>query len=67
MQAQLERMAHQQEEMTAHIRSLETEYETVLGEMVSFQKTLAQQDELMRNMVQVCFSYDDPNNGIPRL
>ena len=54
MQAQLDRMAQQQDEMTTHIKSLETEYQTVLGEMVAFQRTLGTQDEVMRNMIQCC-------------
>ena len=54
MQAQLDRMSQQQEEMTTHIKSLETEYQTVIGEMVTFQRTLGTQDELMRNMINCC-------------
>ena len=52
LKIQLERMARQQDEMTAHIRNLEADYENVLGEMVTFQRNLSQQDGLMQNLVQ---------------
>ncbi len=45
-------MTRQQDEMTAHIRNLEADYENVLGEMVTFQRNLSQQDGLMQNLVQ---------------
>ena len=49
---QLEHMTQQQAEMTAHIRTLESEYDNVVNEMVTFQRTLTQQDGLMQNLVQ---------------
>ena len=52
LQAQLERMARQQDEMTAHIRNLENNYQNVLNEMVNFQRNMAQQDGLMQNLIQ---------------
>ncbi|RPD56428.1 hypothetical protein L227DRAFT_508493 [Lentinus tigrinus ALCF2SS1-6] len=52
LQAQLDRMVRDQEEMAAHIRSLETNYQNVLSEMVNFQRNMAQQDGLMQNLIQ---------------
>ena len=52
LQSQLDRMARDQEEMAAHIRSLETNYQNVLSEMVNFQRNMAQQDGLMQNLIQ---------------
>ncbi|KAI0326001.1 hypothetical protein GY45DRAFT_1259832 [Cubamyces sp. BRFM 1775] len=52
LQAQIDRMARDQEEMAAHIRSLETNYQNVLSEMVNFQRNMAQQDGLMQNLIQ---------------
>ncbi|PIL28202.1 transcription factor [Ganoderma sinense ZZ0214-1] len=52
LQAQLDRMARDQEEMAQHIRSLETNYQNVLSEMVNFQRNMAQQDGLMQNLIQ---------------
>ena len=45
-------MARAQDEMTAHIRNLENNYQSVLGEMVNFQRNMAQQDGLMQNLIQ---------------
>ena len=44
LSAQIERMSRDQDEMAAHIRSLETNYQNVLSEMVNFQRNMAQQD-----------------------
>ncbi|KAI0672636.1 HSF-type DNA-binding-domain-containing protein [Trametes maxima] len=52
LQSQIDRMARDQEEMAAHIRSLETNYQNVLSEMVNFQRNMAQQDGLMQNLIQ---------------
>ena len=45
-------MSRDQDEMAAHIRSLETNYQNVLAEMVNFQRNMAQQDGLMQNLIQ---------------
>ncbi|KZT02387.1 uncharacterized protein LAESUDRAFT_415034 [Laetiporus sulphureus 93-53] len=52
LQAQLERLTRDQEELVAHVRNLETNYQNVLGEMVNFQRNMAQQDGLMQNLIQ---------------
>ncbi|KAL6300238.1 hypothetical protein BKA93DRAFT_740923 [Sparassis latifolia] len=52
LQAQIERMANDQDEMAVHIRNLEENYQNVLGEMVNFQRNMAQQDGLMQNLIQ---------------
>ena len=44
-------MARAQDEMTAHIRNLEVNYQNVLNEMVCFQRNMAQQDGLMQNLI----------------
>lgn len=38
--------------MSAHVRSLERNYQDVLVEMVGFQRNMAQQDGLMQNLIQ---------------
>ena len=45
-------MERAQEEMAAHIRNLENNYQNVLNEMVNFQRNMAQQDGLMQNLIQ---------------
>jgi osomolarity two-component system response regulator SKN7 len=38
--------------MTTHMRNSERNYQDVLGEMVNFQRNMAQQDVLMQNLIQ---------------
>ena len=52
LQSQIDRMSRDQDEMAAHIRNLENNYQNVLGEMVNFQRNMAQQDGLMQNLIQ---------------
>ncbi|KZT23920.1 hypothetical protein NEOLEDRAFT_1068377 [Neolentinus lepideus HHB14362 ss-1] len=52
LQLQIDRLLRQQDEMVAHVRTLEGNYQNVLGEMVNFQRTMAQQDGLMQNLIQ---------------
>jgi osomolarity two-component system, response regulator SKN7 len=44
--------------MTAHIRNLENNYQNVLNEMVYFQRSMAQQDGLMQNLIQYFLQVD---------
>ncbi|KAF8582339.1 hypothetical protein K439DRAFT_1618399 [Ramaria rubella] len=52
MQSQIDRLSRTVEEMSTHFRSLEHNYQSVLGEMVNFQRNMAQQDGLMQNLIQ---------------
>jgi osomolarity two-component system response regulator SKN7 len=52
LQHQVDRLTQSQEEMTAHVRNLERNYQDVLVEMVNFQRNMAQQDNLMQNLIQ---------------
>ena len=52
LQAQVERLTVAHEEMAQHIRHLENDYQSVLSEMVNFQRNMAQQDGLMQNLIQ---------------
>jgi len=51
LQAQVERLVQTQDDMSAHIRHLESNYQNVLTEMVNFQRNMAQQDGLMQNLI----------------
>ncbi|KAF8470424.1 HSF-type DNA-binding-domain-containing protein [Russula ochroleuca] len=51
LQAQVERLVQTQDDMSAHIRNLESNYQNVLTEMVNFQRNMAQQDGLMQNLI----------------
>lgn len=59
MQAQIERLTQSQSDMSAHIRNLEGNYQNVLGEMVQFQKNMAQQDALMQNLISYFLSMEN--------
>jgi osomolarity two-component system, response regulator SKN7 len=70
MQTQIERMLRAQDEMTAHIRNLEVNYQNVLNEMVCFQRNMAQQDGLMQNLISYFLQLENgglsassPNNS----
>ena len=52
LQARLDQMSRDQEELVAHVRNLESNYQSVLSEMVNFQRNMAQQDGLMQNLIQ---------------
>lgn len=52
LQARLDQMTRDQEELVAHVRNLESNYQSVLNEMVNFQRNMAQQDGLMQNLIQ---------------
>ena len=41
-----------QDQMTSHIGTLTKQYQNVIGEMLTFQKNMVQQDQLMQNLVQ---------------
>jgi osomolarity two-component system response regulator SKN7 len=41
-----------QDQMTSHINNLTKQYQGVIGEMLTFQKNMVQQDQLMQNLIQ---------------
>jgi len=51
LQNQVDQLLQGQEEMSAHLRSLESNYESMLRVMVEFQRNMAQQDSLIQNMI----------------
>ncbi|QRV87388.1 HSF-type DNA-binding domain protein [Ceratobasidium sp. AG-Ba] len=48
---QIEGLRRTAEDVSAHIRNLETNYQNVLGEIVHFQRNMANQDNLMQNLI----------------
>jgi hypothetical protein len=48
---QIEGLRRTAEDMSAHIRNLETNYQNVLGEIVHFQRNMASQDNLVQNLI----------------
>ncbi|ETW86370.1 hypothetical protein HETIRDRAFT_380701 [Heterobasidion irregulare TC 32-1] len=51
LQGQVAALLQTQDDMAAHIRNLENNYQNVLAEMVNFQRNMAQQDGLMQNLI----------------
>ena len=52
LQAQIEAMARQQDELSAHIVNMQTEYVSVLDNMLNLQRDFAQQDGTIQQLVQ---------------
>ncbi|KAJ7676506.1 hypothetical protein DFH06DRAFT_1168354 [Mycena polygramma] len=59
MQAELASLGSAHEEVLSHVRNLEKNYREVFLQMLGFQRTIAQQDGLMQNLMQY-FSMRDP-------
>jgi osomolarity two-component system response regulator SKN7 len=52
LQSQVDRLTQSHDEMSSHLRNLERSYQDILVEMVNFQRNMAQQDNLMQNLIQ---------------
>jgi len=52
MQGQVDHLTRSHDEMAARLRSVETNYQNVLSELVNFQRNMAQQDGVMQNLIQ---------------
>ncbi|GJJ12381.1 hypothetical protein Clacol_006622 [Clathrus columnatus] len=52
MKSQIEHLNATVQNLTNHIRSVEQNYQSVLKEMVNFQRNMAQQDGLLQNLIQ---------------
>lgn len=51
MQAQIDLLMRNQEDMTGRLAKAERNYQNVLNEMVAFQKGMASQDQLMQSLI----------------
>jgi hypothetical protein len=60
---QIDRLLQSQEDLSAHVRNLERNYHDVLVEMAGFQRTMAQQDGLMQNLIQWLMSSEGGGAG----
>ncbi|KAE8259512.1 hypothetical protein A4X13_0g967 [Tilletia indica] len=47
-----------QEQMDQHIRGLTMQYQGIIGEMLTFQRNMVQQDQLMQNLIQYLMNMD---------
>ncbi|KAH7343718.1 HSF-type DNA-binding-domain-containing protein [Rhizoctonia solani] len=60
---QIEGLRRTAEDMSAHIRNLETNYQNVLGEIVHFQRNMANQDNLMQNLIGYFIGMESKKNN----
>ncbi|KAG8686768.1 kinase-regulated stress-responsive transcription factor skn7, partial [Ceratobasidium sp. 395] len=60
---QIEGLRRTAEDMSAHIRNLETNYQNVLGEIVHFQRNMANQDNLMQNLIGYFIGMENKKNS----
>ncbi|KAG8755263.1 kinase-regulated stress-responsive transcription factor skn7, partial [Ceratobasidium sp. 423] len=60
---QIEGLRRTAEDMSAHIRNLETNYQNVLGEIVHFQRNMANQDNLMQNLIGYFIGMENKKNN----
>lgn len=47
------------EDVLRHVRNLERNYQDVINEMVGFQRSMAQQDGLMQNLIRYFLRSDN--------
>jgi osomolarity two-component system response regulator SKN7 len=52
LQGQVDHLTRNHDEMAARLRSVESNYQNVLSELVNFQRNMAQQDGVMQNLIQ---------------
>lgn len=52
LQNQVEHISRSQTAMSQHMHTLSQEYQTVMGEMMNFQRNMVAQDQLMQNLIQ---------------
>lgn len=52
LKQQMAALTESQDQMTDHINNLTKQYQGVIGEMLTFQKNMVQQDQLMQNLIQ---------------
>ncbi|CCO26408.1 Transcription factor prr1 AltName: Full=Pombe response regulator 1 [Rhizoctonia solani AG-1 IB] len=60
---QIEGLRRTAEDMSAHIRNLETNYQNVLGEIVHFQRNMASQDNLVQNLIGYFIGMENKKNA----
>lgn len=52
LKEQVAALTASQDQMTSHMNNLTKQYQGVIGEMMTFQKNMVQQDQLMQNLIQ---------------
>ena len=52
LQTQIEGLHRSQTVMSQHMHNLTSDYQSVIGEMMNFQRNMVAQDQLMQNLIQ---------------
>ncbi|SPC64165.1 related to SKN7 - transcription factor [Ustilago sp. UG-2017b] len=58
LRAQVANLTAVQDHMQNHILALTKQYQSVIGEMLTFQRNMVQQDQLMQNLIQYLMSLE---------
>jgi osomolarity two-component system response regulator SKN7 len=58
LRAQVAHLTAAQDQMQNHILALTKQYQGVIGEMLTFQRNMIQQDQLMQNLIQYLINLD---------
>ncbi|CAD6884186.1 unnamed protein product [Tilletia laevis] len=56
-----------QEQMDRHIKGLTRQYQGIIGEMLTVQRNMVQQDQFMQNLIQYLMSMDNERSKTPAL
>ncbi|KZS89929.1 hypothetical protein SISNIDRAFT_416127 [Sistotremastrum niveocremeum HHB9708] len=62
-----QQMQDRVQEMSQRIRDLEANYASVLNEIVNFQRVMAQQDRIMKSLIQLCLNSENERDTPPNI
>ncbi|KAG8874904.1 kinase-regulated stress-responsive transcription factor skn7 [Tulasnella sp. 331] len=65
MQAQIDQLLHNQDDMASRLATAERNYQNVLNEMVAFQRGMAAQDSLMQTLISHFIESGKPGGDTP--
>ncbi|GAC99217.1 DNA binding transcription factor [Pseudozyma hubeiensis SY62] len=65
LRAQVIHLTSVQDQMQNHILALTKQYQGVIGEMLTFQRNMVQQDQLMQNLIQYLMNLEHDRNNDP--
>jgi hypothetical protein len=66
IQSQLEQLHRGQHGMSQHMLNLSQDYQAVIGELMSFQRNMVAQDQLMQNLIQYLVNLEAGESHLPR-
>ncbi|KAK0559052.1 kinase-regulated stress-responsive transcription factor skn7 [Tilletia horrida] len=63
LKGQVENLTAVQEQMNRHINGLTKQYQGIIGEMLTFQRNMVQQDQLMQNLIQYLMNMENERSS----